>query len=344
MTPERVRIVLIGLGNVGRRVLEILRDKADLYRARHGLEFVVVGAADSRGAAWSLDGLSPQRLIGLKEAGESAAAYIGAGHRDASGLDLLRSIEADVLIEASPVNLTDGEPGMSHVRTALESGMHVVTANKAPLALAYPEIMGLAQEQKRRVLFSATVGGGLPAVNIGVRDLNHATIERLEGVLNLTSHFILSHMSAGRTYGEALKMAQEAGHAEADPSLDVDGWDAANKLVILANAALGIPARLADVYIAGIRGISLKVLKHSRQRRNVILPLAVAERRGDEYRLSVQPTEVGRDHPLARLSAHQMGIVYHTDTNGVVTAIVDEVDPMPTAGAVVRDLIELYRA
>lgn len=343
MAPERIRLVLIGLGNVGSRVLHILRDKADLYRARHGLELAVVGAADSRGAAWSPDGLSLQRLIALKEAGDSAAGYIGAGRKGATGLDLLRGVQADVLVEASPVNLADGEPAISHVRAALESGMHVVTANKAPLALAYTDIMALAQEHGRRLLFSATVGGGLPAVNIGARDLNHATIERLEGVVNLTSHFILAHMSRGHTYAEALQLAQEAGHAEADPSLDVDGWDAASKLVILANAVLGVPAGLPDVRVAGIRGITPKMLKHSRQRGNVILPLAVAERRGGEYRLSVQPTEVGSDHPLARLTAHEMGIVYHTDTNGVVTATVDEVDPMPTAGAVVRDVIALYR-
>ncbi len=343
MASERIRIVLIGIGSVGRRVLEILRDKSDLYRARHRLDFAVVGAADSQGAAWSSDGLSAQRLISLKEAGDSAAGYIGVGRMGATGLDLLGGVKADVLVEASPVSLADGEPAMSHVRTALESGMHVVTANKAPLALAYRDIMALAQEHGRRVLFSATVGGGLPAVNIGVRDLNHASIERLEGVVNLTSHFILAHMSRGHTYGEALELAQKAGHAEADPSLDVDGWDAASKLVILANAVLGVPAGLADVRIAGIRDITPKILKHSRQRGNVILPLAVAERRGDEYRLSVQPTEVGRDHPLARLTADQMGIVYYTDTNGMVTAIVDEVDPMPTAGAVVRDVIALYR-
>lgn len=343
MALTLARIALIGVGNVGRRVLGILEEKQPLYRERFGLGFLLVGVADSRGAAWSPDGLDIRRVIALKEAGGAAADYIGVGRKDASGLDMLRHAEADVLIEASPLNLSDGEPAMSHVRLALERGMHVVLANKGPLALAYPEVMALARQRGRRVLFSATVGGGLPAVNIGVRDLCHARVDRIEGVLNLTSHSILARMAQGYTYHEALEVAQRDGHAEADPSLDVDGWDAANKLVILANAVLGYPARLGDVRILGIRGISPKMLQHARQRGNVILPLAVAERRGDGYALSVQPTEVGAEHPLASLTPVQMGIVYHTDTNGVVTAIVDEVNPVPTAGAVVRDLITLYR-
>lgn len=343
MGVDRVNVALIGLGNVGRRVLGILDRKRDFYRERFGLDFVVVGAADSRGAAHDPAGLDLKRLVGLKEMGDTAASSLGAGKAGMTGRQMLAHVNADVLIEASPVNLKDGEPGMGHIRAALDKGMHVVTANKGPLALAYPEVMALAQERGRRVLFSATVGGGLPSVNVGIRDLCHARIERAEGVLNLTSHLILYHMGKGRTYQEALKKAQDAGHAEADPSLDVDGWDAANKLVILSNAVLGYPARLSDVRIAGIRGISAAMLRHARSRRNVILPLAVAERSGDAYKLSVQPTEVGGDHPLARLTGDQMGIVYHTDTNGVVAVTLEEVDPIPTAGAVVRDLINLYR-
>lgn len=343
MALTSARIALIGIGNVGRRVLSILDERRALYRERFGLEFILAGVADSRGAAWSADGLDIRKVMALKEAGATAADYIGVGQKGASGLDMLHNVHADVLIEASPVNLADGEPAMGHVRLALERGMHVVTANKGPLALAYPEVMALARERGRRVLFSATVGGGLPAVNIGVRDLCHARVDRIEGVLNLTSHSILARMAQGYTYAEALEIAQRDGHAEADPSLDVDGWDAANKLVILVNAVLGYPARLSEVRIAGIRGITVKMLRHALQRGNVILPLAVAERHGDGYALSVQPTEVGAEHPLARLTPVQMGVVYHTDTNGVVTAIVDEVDPIPTAGAVVRDLITLYR-
>lgn len=343
MESEQVRIALVGLGNVGRRVLAILDEKRAIYRERFGLEFTLAGVADSRGAAWGSEGVDVRRVLALKGAGGSAGDYIGVGQKGVSGSDMLRHCRADVLIEASPVNLADGEPAMSHVRLALEQGMHVVTANKGPLALAYPEVMALARERGRRVLFSATVGGGLPAVNVGVRDLCHARVERIEGVLNLTSHSILARMVQGYTYAEALAMAQKDGHAEADPTLDVDGWDAANKLVILSNAVLGFPARLPDVRIAGIRGISVKMLQHARQRGNVILPLAVAERRGDGYALSVQPTEVGAEHPLARLTPVQMGVVYYTDTNGVVALTVDEVDPIPTAGAVIRDLITLYR-
>ena len=342
---QQVRLLLIGVGNIGRRFVELLIHKQDTLRDRLGLELTLIGVADTSGIAVCPTGLDPQRIVRLKAEKWGVAAYPQWGQPDASALEMVHAAEADLLLEASPANLEDGQPGLGCMEAALLRGMHVVTANRAPLVLAFPRLLALAKAHSVQLRFDATVAGGLPAVNLGQRDLAAADIHCLEGIPNLTTNYILTRMAQdGLSYDKALTHAQALGHAEADPSLDVEGWDAASKLVILANAVLGVPARLSDVRIAGIRGISPKMLKHSRQRRNVILPLAVAERRGDEYRLSVQPTEVGRNDPLARLTAHQMGIVYHTDPNGVVTAIVDEVDPMPTAGAVIRDVIALYRA
>ena len=342
MDSKQVRIVMIGLGNVGRRVLAILRDKSPGYQARHHLSLLVVGVADHKGSALDPSGLDPAAVIAAKMAKRSAGEMAGVGRPGMTGMELLNAVKGDVLIEASPVNLKDGLPGLDHARTAVGAGMHLVLANKAPLVLAYRELHELAKRSGAKIAFSATVGGGLPAVNIGQRDLCGSAILKLEGVLNLTSHFILTRMASGRTYSEALRMAQQAGHAEADPTLDVDGWDAANKLVILANAVLNQPTTLADLRVAGIRQVGVTTLKHAREKGNAILPLALAERVGDRYLLSVEPTEVGGDHPLARLDGEQMGIVYTTDTNGVITAIVDERDPMPTAAAVVRDVLNLY--
>lgn len=339
LTPTR--LILHGLGSVNCRLLGILQDKKESLRARYGFDPLVVGAVDSQGAAWAPQGLDPLEIVALKRAGRSVAHH-SAGRQGMSGPELIARAEADALLEASPLNLDTGQPALNCIRAALSRGMHVVTANKGPLALAYQELMKLARSNGVGIKFSATVGGGLPAVNIGQRDLAGATIVRLEGILNLTTHYVLSQMSAGTSFEEALARAQAEGHAEADPRLDVDGWDAAAKLVILANAVLGQSTTLADVEVTGISSITYEEICQARGERTIIKLLASAERRQDgSYTLRVGPSRLPLYHPLARLTAHQMAVVYHTDIAGTLTAVIDEEDPMPTAAAMLRDVIDL---
>jgi len=279
---KRIRLVLIGAGNVGRRFLKLLVHKRDALRARYSLDPILVGVADTSGAAMAADGLDPQRVIELKGSGQGVASYAPWGKAGMSALELVRQAQADVLLEASPTNLQDGEPGLSCIREALQQGMHVVTANKGPLVLAYPQLMELAAERGVKVAFSGTVAGGLPTVNLGRRDLAGSEILKLEGVLNLTTNYILTQMmEEGKPYTEALAAAQAAGHAEADPSLDVEGWDAANKLVILAQSVLGYPATLADVEVEGITGIRPEALKRAKAQGRTIKLIAKAEKRDD---------------------------------------------------------------
>jgi homoserine dehydrogenase len=343
MAIEQVKLVLIGVGNIGRRFLEILVRKQETLRARYGLELVLVGVADTSGAALAVEGLDPLRVIQLKQEGQGVGAYPLRGRPGLEAVQLVRQAQADVLLEASPTNLQDGQPGLGCMEEALRRGMHVVTSNKGPLVLAYSRLVKLAAEKGVRLAFSGAVAGGLPTVNIGRRDLAGSEILRLEGILNLTTNYILTQMAEkGKSYAEALAEAQAQGHAEADPSLDVEGWDAANKLVILAQSVLGQTASLEDVEVEGITGIRPEELKRATVSGKVIKLIAKAERENGGYRLSVQPTWLDRSHPLARLTAHQMGIVYHTDINGTITATIVEEDPLPTAAAMLRDLVNIY--
>jgi homoserine dehydrogenase len=222
--------------------------------------------------------------------------------------------------------------------------MHVVTANKAPLVLAFPRLRSLALEHGVRLCYDATVAGGLPAVNLGQRDLAAADVYRLEGILNLTTNYILTRMAEdGLSYDEALADAQAAGHAEADPSLDVEGWDAANKLVILAHSVLDYPATLDEVAVEGITGVTPDMLAEAASAGKRVKLVATAEREGEGYRFSVRPTWLEADHPMAQLRPKQMGIVYHTDISGSIAAAIVEETPVPTASAMLRDVIAIYR-
>jgi homoserine dehydrogenase len=342
-TAQRVRCLLIGTGNVGRRFLELVGRKERTLGEKLGLQLVVVGVADRSGAAICPGGLDPAVIARLKMQGQGVADYPEWGRPGLPALQMVQSTEADLVLEASPANMVDGQPGLGCMEAALRRGMHVVTANKAPLVLAYRRLMDLAEEHGVRLRFDATVAGGLPAVNLGQRDLAAAEIERIEGVVNLTTNYILTRMARdGLSYDEALADAQAAGHAETDPTLDVDGWDAANKLVILAQSVLGYPATLNDVSVEGIRGVSADMLRQAASEGKRINLVATAERWGDGYQLSVRPTWLATDHPLAQLGPKQMAIVYYSDISGIISAAIVEETPVPTASAMLRDVVGIY--
>jgi len=340
------RLVLAGVGNIGGGFLRIVARKQEFLSNQHGLRLCPVAVVDSSGAALKASGLDIDEILRLKHAGSGVAAYPHCGMPGATTLDALGEASADMLIECSPTNLEDGEPGLSAIAWALSHGIDVVTANKGPLVLAYQRLVELAAQGRASLRFSGAVAGGLPTVNIGQRDLVGAEILRVEGIFNTTTNYILMRMDEdGLSFEDALAEAQQAGVAEADPTLDIDGWDPANKLVIVANSVLLMPATLQDVSVQGIRGIGRAQLIQAREDGRAVKLLVTAERETpSNYKLAVRPTELPLEHPLARLTKWQMGVVYTTDIMGVITAIIDAEGPTATAAAVLRDVINVLTA
>ena len=340
---KTVRIVLSGLGNLGLRFVEIIGEKRGEIRTRYGLDLLFVGAADSRGIAYDPAGLDPNEIIRDKAATGSIGDYPNAGRRDGTALELVATAAADVLCEATPVNLSaGGEPGLSCIRTALSRGMHVVTPNKGPIVLAYSELTAMAKAHGVELRFDGTVAGGLPALGIGTRELRGARIARIEAVPNLVTGYVIDLLAAGLDWDAALARARETGALEADPSWDLDGWDAAAKLVILANAVLGFPAKLEDVARTGIRDLSARALREATAAGKRVRLLATAVEATSGYRLSVEPRVLSPDHPLGRLGEKEMGIVYYTDIYGTITATIREETPVPSAATILRDILAIY--
>lgn len=338
---QTCRVMISGLGNVGRSFLQLLEQQQTLLASRYGVKVLVTGAADRSGTALDASGLGLATLLATKAAGRGVASLPGVGHPLMSPQAMAGAAEADVLLEATLTNMSDGQPGLDVLRTALGRGVSVVSANKGPLVLAYAALQHLASTHGAQIRFSACVGGALPSIAIGQRDLAGCQISRVEAVLNGTTQLILRMMEEGQAFDEALAEAQRRGIAEADPSLDIHGWDAANKLVILANAVLRQPTSLSDVAVRGIADLTVADLQaaSSAGKRLLLLCLAVAD--GERYRLSVEPTALPRHHPLGRMAGDEMGIVYHTDIAGRVSAAVEDRGPMPTAAAMLRDLLDL---
>ena len=336
-----IRTALIGVGAVNRSFLEILMRKAERLQAQYGLSFRIVLAADSSGVIRRAAGFDPQELYQFKRNGGRLNTLPEVVNAPLT--QVLQETDCDLVLEASPVNLTDGEPGLSVTRTALACGMNVVLANKGPLVLAFRELHELAAQKKVGLAYSATVCGALPVINIGQRDLIAADIIMLRGIFNSTSNFILAEMNSGRSFADALAEAQRRGIAEADPSLDVEGWDTANKLVIIANSMLGIHTTLHDVQVTGITGITTAQLQAEARHGRTIKLVATAQRTSQGYHLTVAPTTLDQSDFLGSCSGWEMGIEIHSDLYGKLYHKIWEDSPLPTASAMLRDAVNLMR-
>lgn len=341
-----VRFLLTGLGNVGVPLLEILQSRASLLMERYRLELLPVGVADSGGAAVSPNGLDLASVLEVKRAKGSVASLPGVGRPGMSGRALVRDVKADLLLEATPTSLKDGQPGLDITRDALMRGMPAVLASKGPLVLGYAELAAMSDLEspgRPALRFSGAAGAAMPLVSLGRGDLALGKLGRFEGVLNNTSHLLLCRMAEGKTYEAALAEAQALGIAETDPSLDVDGWDTASKLVILANAVMRVPTTLKDVSVTGIRGVTRAELDAARAKGGQVLLLARGEPLGGgKWEWSVRPTGVDAAHPLSRLGAMEMGAVFRSDLHGVNTIINAEQGARGTGAAMLKDVLEIF--
>ena len=337
---KRVGLALVGLGNVGRRFLRLLIEHDDTLREKYGLAFSVHCAVDSSGVAVSDDGFDLAHLLEHKGRGLKLREL----REFDDGLTLavaLDSVQCDILLEASPVDLNTGNPGLSNCRIALDHGLHLVLANKAPLALAQAELDRLAADVDVGILYSATFCGGLPVLNIVRRDMVCGKILGFRGIFNSTTNFILEEMLKGRSYADALSETQERGIAEADPSIDVGGWDTAAKLVIAANSIVDAMITLADVSVSGIEDVQLDWLEQCRREGSVLKLVATAERIDAEWRFQVEPTPVPIASFLGSCSGWEMAIEIQSDIYGKSFHKLWEREPVPTAASMLRDAVHL---
>jgi homoserine dehydrogenase len=334
------RVVLAGLGSVGGAVLRLLDGRAADLRARHGLVLEVVGAMDSRGGAVAPGGLVPGALVAQKSRGTSVAELPGVGRPGADVDALLAELAAagapaDLLVVAGPGDLRDGGAGLAAVLAARRRGTGVVLADKAPLVVAWDVVT----DGTVPVRYSACVGAALPTVDLARAVLVSAAATRVEIVLNSTCQRVLGDVERGSTVAAAVAGAQRAGVAEADPSADVDGTDTAVKLVVLA-AALGHPVPLRAVATTGIRDVDPGWVRAERARGRAVVLLGTAVP-GTPWALTVAPAALDGDHPLARMGRHETGLVVDTDVAGRIAASGRHHDVVPTAAAVLRDLVLL---
>lgn len=328
--PKTVRISIIGFGNVGRGVAEVVRRKREEIARKQGMDIKIVGIADLKGVIVNENGLSEDAIMKFKT---------GKKREDMTSRDVIKEVEHEVMVEATPTNVENGEPGLTHIITALESDRHVVTSNKGPLALEYRKLMELAAKRGKEIRFEAAVGGAMPIISLVRENLAGNGIISIEGILNGTCNYILTRMAEeGLPYEHVLKEAQEIGIAESDPSKDVEGIDTAVKLVILANSVFDMDATYKDVAVTGITEITPDALKLANDAGYMIKLIGEVNVDGS---LKVAPRLVPKDDPLNVGGTLNVATI-KTDLAGDITVIGKGAGPIEAASAVLSDIIRIY--
>jgi homoserine dehydrogenase len=251
-------------------------------------------------------------------------------------LYVIEKMDAEMLVELTPTDIEYGEPGTSNIISAMRSGKHVITVNKGPLALSFPSLMELANYNGVLLRFSGTVGGGTPILEFAKRCLKGDRIISFKGILNGTTNYILSKMEEGMTFDSALNDAKQKGYAEAVPSLDIEGFDAAAKLVIMANFIMGMKVTIKDIHRTGIRSVQVSDVQRAQERGNAIKLLAIC----DKKKLDVRPIEVSKKDPVC-VDGTLNAVTFFSDHSGHQTIIGRGAGGMETGSAILRDLIEI---
>jgi homoserine dehydrogenase len=337
------RLALVGFGNVGQGLAQIIRDRGSELTRRFGLNLQIVAVTTlRRGAVYAPNGLDPAEL--LQEIRRSGTLQgLSAPHHGWDAAQTIAGSNADVVVEASYTDLQSGEPATNYIRQALEQGRHVVTANKGPVALHYALLAEISARTGTLIGFEGTVMSGTPALQLALENLAAAGITEIKGILNGTTNFILTRMEQGMRYEQALAEAQRLGYAEADPTADVEGYDAAGKVVILGNVLLGAELSLAEVGCNGITQLTTDDVEQARQageRWKLIGHLKRTERR---LLASVAPLRLPLSHPLASVMGATTAITYSTELLGDVTLVGPGAGGVETGYALVTDIVGIHR-
>ncbi|MDY6930406.1 MAG: homoserine dehydrogenase [Halobacteriota archaeon] len=326
-----IRVSIIGFGVVGRGVAQVILQKHDQIKAM-GIDLKVVAISDIWGTVVDESGIDIEKILENAKNKEIEAI-------DMTGVRMIQEIEHDIVVETTPTNKETGEPGMTHMVTALENGRSLVTSNKGPLALNYKKLMDLAIANDVEFRYEATVGGAMPIINLIRDDLVCNEILSITGIFNGTCNYILTRMAEdGLPYEHVLSEAQDLGIAETDPTYDVDGIDTACKLVILANSIFGLDVIYNDVEVTGIRDVTTDGLQLAHDEGYLIKLVGEVSRDV----ISVAPRLVPIGDPLSIGGTLNVASI-QTDLAGEITVTGKGAGSIETASTIVGDIISISK-
>ena len=341
MKPQK--IALLGFGNVGRAFARLLQRKREQLLKQYQLEYDLTAIATHRhGMAFDPGGIDIEKALQLVSNGRKLDE-LSINPSISDTYEFIHTCGVDVLFENTPVSYVDGQPAVSFLRTALQAGMHVITANKGPVVHAYRELTDLAAKHRRKFYFESAVMDGAPIFSLFRSSLPGASLHGFTGILNSTSNLILTRMEAGDSMSTAIAYAQSIGIAETDPSGDIDGWDAAVKVAALVTVLMGTPLKPHQVDRTGIRHLTLEDVNQARQQGSRWKLVCTAHREKGEIITRVAPQRVQADSPLYGVNGTSSIISFETDVLPQLSIVEGNPGPETTAFGLLADFINLYQ-
>jgi homoserine dehydrogenase len=336
-------IALLGFGNVLRAFATLLNSKNEYLGNAEGMKLRVVGiATNSKGACINADGIDLDAALDMVRKGESLAAlHVGEPLEDT--FDFIRRVPAEAVLEGTWLDPETGQPATDYCRTVLENGKHLITANKGPVAFAYRELSQLAAKHNLGFFYESTVMDGIPVHSVRREALLGLEVTRIRGILNSTTNSILTRLEEGVAFDDALREMQDAGLAEADPTNDIEGWDAAIKINVLANLFMGADLRPADIDRTGITGVTIHTAQDAVKNGERIKLVCEATRTDGGVEASVRPTHVPLTDPLANVNSTAASVSIDTDVLPNVTIIGGPSSPTTTAYGMLVDTLNALR-
>lgn len=336
---------MAGFGAVAQRFCRLLSEKEAVLASDFNLRVKITGVCSpSRGAMIAIDGLDLADLLRMEE----DAQCFERNHPAYSCVDALGMIEtscADIFIELSTLSIADGEPAATYIAKALNLGLHVITANKGPLACQYNQLRDKATAAGRMLLYESIVMDGTPLFNLAEHSLHGNQILGIRGILNGTSNFVLQKMESGQSYEEAIREAQRIQLAEADPSMDMDGWDGSAKICALANILMGADLTPQDVDITSMQLVGLGKIEGTQHVGGKIKYICEAKRdEAGAIKLTVKPQQLSPNDVFCCVSGSSTAITFYTDLAGEITIIQTNPSILQTAYGVYSDLLTILHA
>ena len=336
--PRQINFAFIGFGHVGRAFARLLIDRQKWLLKEHGIEWKITGiATKSHGTAIDHQGLPIRKIVSTWKHHSNLDQFHN-GPACSTHTDFIRQCGADVLFEMSILDLS-GEPAATYMKEALGAGLHVITTNKGPVSTHFSQLTRLARLRGVRFLHEGTVMDGAPVFNMARNTLPATRIRSLRGIFNSATNYILTQMEQGTSFEAALEYVRNAGIAEANPTLDLDGWDSAAKLSILIQAMMGGHVKPKDIERSGISEETGKIARAAVRRDRRLRLVARAYRQGGRVIGKVELQELEMFDPLAAIRGLSNILILNTDTMKELALVENNPSVDQTAYALFSDLI-----
>jgi homoserine dehydrogenase len=341
MHNKRIDICLVGFGNAAQEFCRMLITKNAELKANTGHDIKVIAIAGrSKGTIINSKGIDLEKALrDVKNTGRFDGSEGDTANMET--LQVIKNCNANVLVELSTLSIYDGEPAINHIETAFERGMHVITGNKGPIAWKYQKLRENSKEKGLQFLYETTVMDGTPVFNFVKYTLPGCKVLSFRGILNSTTNFVLEEMESGNSYKDAIKEAKRRGFAEEDPSLDIDGWDAAAKTSALLNVLMDTNINPTEIDRQGIAHITLEDIEKAKEKQCKIKLLCEGYIEDNKAKGKVHPVYISNNDIFSNIDATSSILGITTDLMGEVQIIEKNPEIQQTAYGIYSDLLTL---